>query len=135
MHIRLTRREPGGFEFGIIYGLIAMLALGAVRFLPVTGLMPDCVFRTLTGFPCPTCGSTRSLAHLSHGRLPAAFAMNPLVSLTVITLVVAMIGGILGRLFHWPRIRLVLSVFEADRMRKIGVLLALLNWLYLIFNL
>ncbi len=133
MHIEFARREPGGIEFGIIYGMIALLALVTARFLPFPGLTPVCVFKVVTGFPCPTCGSTRSLVHLSHGRFFDALAMNPLVATAVVVLVAALLWGTLTRLCHGPRIRLILSASEADRIRMVAVLALLLNWLYLIF--
>ena len=40
-------------------------------------LVPDCAFRSLTGFPCPGCGMTRSLLLLTELRLADAVAMNP----------------------------------------------------------
>jgi len=69
MHLTLKKRASGDIVFGLIYGTIAILALIAVRFLPVLELMPSCVFRAFTGIPCPTCGATRSLVHLANGNL------------------------------------------------------------------
>jgi hypothetical protein len=42
---------------------------------------PRCVLHALTGLECPGCGSTRALYFLLHGRLAAAFNMNPLAIL------------------------------------------------------
>ncbi len=80
MHVALRKRGQGDLDFGIIYGGIVLLGLLAGRYLPVLALAPPCVFRTLTGFPCPTCGSTRSLVFLSRGDLYSALAMNPLIA-------------------------------------------------------
>lgn len=46
-----------------------------------TGLFPACPFRTLTGFNCPGCGTTRGLHQLLHGNFVAAFELNPLTML------------------------------------------------------
>lgn len=43
-----------------------------------TGLYPLCLFRLLTGFTCPGCGSTRAMHQLLHGHVLAAFMLNPL---------------------------------------------------------
>ena len=40
-----------------------------------------CVFRGLTGLPCPTCGSTRAVGRLAALDLAGALAMNPLTTL------------------------------------------------------
>lgn len=39
---------------------------------------PVCLIKTLTGFSCPGCGSTRALHALLHLRFAEAFSLNPL---------------------------------------------------------
>ncbi|MEM6928925.1 MAG: DUF2752 domain-containing protein [Myxococcota bacterium] len=41
-------------------------------------LPPLCLWRNVTGLPCPGCGLTRSFTFLAHGHLDAAFRMNGL---------------------------------------------------------
>jgi Protein of unknown function (DUF2752) len=48
-----------------------------------SGIFPACPFHTLTGLNCPGCGTTRGLHQLLHGNLVAAFALNPLMVLTL----------------------------------------------------
>jgi hypothetical protein len=40
---------------------------------------PPCPFHLLTGLYCPGCGSLRAIHQLLHGRLVAAFGLNPLM--------------------------------------------------------
>lgn len=47
--------------------------------LAAGGWLPSCPFRTLTGLPCPTCGTTHALMALSEGRWQEAWLMQPLV--------------------------------------------------------
>ncbi len=44
---------------------------------------PPCLFRTMTGFFCPGCGTRSALIQLAQGNLYAAFRLNPLAVLTV----------------------------------------------------
>jgi len=44
-----------------------------------TGFFPICLFRAITGFTCPGCGSTRALHQLLHGHVLEAFMLNPLL--------------------------------------------------------
>ena len=37
-----------------------------------------CVFRNLTGLPCPFCGSTRSVGQILQGNFTEALAFNPM---------------------------------------------------------
>jgi uncharacterized protein DUF2752 len=46
-----------------------------------TGFFPACPFRTLTGFTCPGCGSSRGLHRLLHGDIVSALEFNPLMVL------------------------------------------------------
>ncbi len=41
--------------------------------------LPVCRFREWTGLPCATCGSTRMIEALLHGRILEAAAWNPLM--------------------------------------------------------
>ena len=36
-----------------------------------------CMFKEVTGLPCPSCGSTRALLLLARGRMYDSFMMNP----------------------------------------------------------
>lgn len=46
--------------------------------------MPPCLFKTLTGYPCPGCGGTRAAYALLHGDLLRALLINPLSCLLII---------------------------------------------------
>jgi hypothetical protein len=45
-----------------------------------------CLFKNVTGFPCPSCGSTRALLHILQGDLTGALSLNPIGFLLMITL-------------------------------------------------
>ena len=72
MQLSLKKRTAGRIEFEILFGFIALVAVAAARFLPVDLFAPACVFKSVTGFPCPACGSTRAVAHLAQGRFSSA---------------------------------------------------------------
>jgi hypothetical protein len=135
MHIVLNKRAPGQIEFGIIYGGIALLVLLAGRFLPVLALAPSCAFKTLTGVPCPTCASTRSIVYLSHGYIASAFFMNPLVLAGALAALVYLLYSLFTLLFDVPRIVVDLSGKEKGRIRALAALLIFSNWLYLVLTL
>jgi hypothetical protein len=48
-----------------------------------TGFFPACPFRSLTGFTCPGCGTTRALHQILHGHFATAFTLNPLLLLAI----------------------------------------------------
>jgi Protein of unknown function (DUF2752) len=66
---------------------VAAVTLGAVR-------IPDrphtlCLFRAVTGVPCPFCGGTTTAVDVGRGNLGAAVVANPLVFIGAIVLVLA----------------------------------------------
>lgn len=85
----LRLRAPvGRLPLGAIFGAIGVLATGAVGLLHLDHLgFPVCVFKLVTGVPCPTCGTTRALGRLFDLDLPGALAMNPLVTAGALFLV------------------------------------------------
>ncbi len=56
-----------------------------------TGFFPVCIFRLLTGFTCPGCGSTRAMHQLLHGHVLAAFMLNPLFLIAIPFLLFALL--------------------------------------------
>src|SRR5512143_2022666 len=104
MRLILQKRTQGRTEFGIIYGGIALLAIYVGRFVPVLSFAPSCVFKGLTGVPCPTCGATRSVVHLARGEFFASLGMNPLVSLCFVIAVLAFFYSLITLIVDIPRI-------------------------------
>jgi len=60
----------------VLLGLILAIALAFYRFDIDRG-PTVCVFRRVTGTPCPTCGLTRATALLLRGDWRAATALHP----------------------------------------------------------
>lgn len=111
------------------------LALAACAVTRVSGLdhagVSFCYFKALTGYACFTCGTTRALGHLARFDLPAAFAVQPLV--TAGTLALLLWGAIDAALVSSGRRTMIR--LEGRALRTVAVLvvgLATLNWLYLL---
>ncbi len=132
MRVVLEKKESGRIEHGIIFGGIALLALVAVRLLPLSSYAPACVFRHLTGIPCPTCGATRSMVFLAYGDIASAFTMNPLVAAGILLALFSFFYGSLTLLFDLPRIRVLLTEEERGAARWSSAVLLLVEWIYLI---
>ncbi len=135
MRIESAKRTPGQVELGLIFGGIALLALVAIRLLPVLPPAPACAFRSLTGFPCPTCGSTRAMVFLSGGDIFSAFLMNPLITAAVLFAVLYFPYGIMTLLFDFPRIRVRLTAGDGYTARWGFAGLLLAQWIYLFLHL
>jgi len=135
MRLYLKKRTPAQIEFGILYGSIAFLVLMAAWFMPHFAYLPSCTFKGLTGIPCPTCGATRCLVHLSHGGVVAAIALNPLVAVSFIAAILHLLYSLVMLAADAPRVQVTLTEHEKNTVRGAVLGLVLINWTYLICNL
>lgn len=79
---------------GLYWGAVAAASIGLAPFASrAAELAPACLFRSLTGLPCPTCGATRAVLALSRLDLSGALAFNPLAAVAVIAFLA---GGLIA---------------------------------------
>ena len=98
--------------------------------LAITPLLRPCVFRSITGFPCPSCGTTRAATAFLDGNLIAAFSANPLAAAGGLLFVV---GAPLATLWAVARWSLPVLPTPLPMWVRIGaVALIAANWLYVI---
>lgn len=78
-----------------IYWILSFLSLAGYAWVGYNLLNGDhsathtlCVFKNITGLPCPSCGITRSVLCLAHGDVAQALLINPLGLLAAVLLVV-----------------------------------------------
>lgn len=58
----------------VVVGLIILYGI----FDPAASIIaPKCLFKTLTGYDCPSCGGQRALHALLNGEVGRAFMLNP----------------------------------------------------------
>jgi Protein of unknown function (DUF2752) len=118
--------------WGLLLCGVGALGCAAVGLLHLDHLpFSVCMFKALTGLPCPTCGTTRAFARLFALDPTGALAMNPLA--VVLAAFVALWG--LAELALVPSGRSV--DFEASprlarALRIAAVTAAVVNWAYLI---
>ena len=129
MTIRPATKEERQLAFLWLAAAVSALALRPL-WLAITPLLRPCVFCSLTGFPCPYCGTTRAATTFLDGDLLAAFAANPLASVVGLLFVV---GAPLATLWAFARWPLPLLPTPLPLWVRIGaVLLLVVNWLYVI---
>lgn len=63
--------QPTGLLLVLVF--LAVIPVETLATFPVV-----CMWRNLLGMNCPTCGLTRAVACLLHGRFTDAFNFNPL---------------------------------------------------------
>lgn len=133
MEIYSRKDRPGLLvEYGLIYGILGILILFAARFFHLSSIPFVCPFKTITGLPCPTCGTTRAFIHFAHLNITEAFLINPLTSSFVIFGIILLFYSLSAFFLSPLRLSIKLSRRE-NRVIRFGVTgVIILNWLYLI---
>lgn len=127
LHNRPARQtDPEVLLLGASAGTLAWGGAWLAGGLP----LPQCAFHVITGCPCPTCGATRCVVALLHGRVSEALGWNPLVFTGLAAMALLNLYAIAVLAAGLPRVRLSLRGGEARFLRIACVLLLLANWAY-----
>jgi len=127
-------KVPRLFPLGFVFGLVGSVALTGFYFLlpyciPVIG---GCRFREWTGIPCPTCGGSRSIYALFHGRLGESFAQNPMVLIGALTLAGWFLLSLAAEVIPRREMEVELTRWEKILLRVLAVAFPLATWAYLL---
>jgi hypothetical protein len=136
--VQIVRRPlaPGETNHELLWlsvssGGLALAAMWLALGLP----WPICLFHTLTGHPCLTCGATRSAVAFFHARFLTAFQWNPLAFVFYCSLSIFNIYAFAVIIMHWPRLRILrLTPSEKTFIRGSIIALFALNWVYLLLT-
>ena len=64
----------------VVVGLFVLYGI----FDPTTSIIaPKCIFKTLTGYDCPSCGGQRALHAILNGEIGRAFMLNPFLFVAI----------------------------------------------------
>lgn len=95
----------------LIITALALVAAGAVTlcavFDPETHPAPKCIFKSLTGWDCPGCGTQRAIHAMASGDISAAWNFNPMLFFAIPLVILYFIseykgqGRLYGILHHW----------------------------------
>ena len=119
-------------RLGVIWGAIALAAAVLAHLAtPLAPLLPGCLFRELTGLPCPTCGTAHAALALARLDLPHAIAFNPLATLGALVFLVggvaAAVASLAGRPLAEPRL-------SGPAPRSAALLAVAANWTWLLLH-
>lgn len=77
----MKNKKSGKLVNYLLWLLIIATFLLFLNYIVFDSFYFKCIFRTLTGFDCPTCGMQRSIIALFSGEINKAFWHNPYLTL------------------------------------------------------
>ncbi len=134
MQVYRRSLAPAELDHELLWLLVSLGGFFSLRFWLSAHLpLPQCLFHSLTGLPCLTCGATRAAWQFLHGHFAASFAYNPLAFLCYCGLLAYDIYALAVITLRAPRLRVGnISAGEKRVARTIAVVLLAANWLYLL---
>lgn len=134
MQIRQRQLAPQEIDHELIWLLVSLGGFaGLAACLSAHLPMPRCIFHSLTGVPCVTCGATRSAWQFLQGHFWAALLFNPLAFLAYCGVLVFDFYALIILIGRRPRLRLEpLTQAEKSLARYLVIALLAANWIYLI---
>lgn len=129
MTARSATKEERQLAFLWLAAAVSAVALRPL-WLALAPVLRPCIFRSLSGIPCPTCGTTRAATAFLDGDLSAAFAANPLAAAAGLLFVAGAPLAALWAIARWPMP--VVPTPLPGWMRIGAVALIAANWLFVI---
>lgn len=97
-----------------------------------------CIIKNVTGYPCPSCGTTRAVLLLSEGKIIESLLLNPFGILVALIMTVCPIwiisDIILKKKTFYNTYKKTEATIRKPWLATILILLVLLNWIWNIYK-
>ncbi len=87
-HMWMTRRGNLIISAGLAFLAVLTSFLFHTGAVSITGILPPCLFRVVTGFRCMGCGATRSIQCFLRGDWGGSFFYNPMFFLVALLVLI-----------------------------------------------
>ena len=134
--MRVIRRPlaPGETDHELVWLCVSLVGLAlAAGWLAANLPWPHCVFLSITGHPCLTCGATRCTIAFFHADFLSAGKWNPLVFSVLCGLSIFDAYAFAVLVTRSPRLRIAqFTPLEKQFIRSLAIILLVSNWIYLL---
>ena len=97
-----------------------------------------CIIKNITGFPCPSCGTTRAVQLLLRGNVLASLQMNPFGILVALIMIIApfwiVLDLILKKETLYKSYKKTEKTIQIKWLAALLILLVMLNWIWNIYK-
>ncbi|WP_445453198.1 DUF2752 domain-containing protein [Flavobacterium sp. 25HG05S-40] len=97
-----------------------------------------CIIKNVTGYPCPSCGTTRAVSFFLEGNFVASLLLNPfgiLVAIMMFVFPVWILTDLLFKKDHFYRAyKKTEAIIRKPWLATILILLVLLNWIWNLYK-
>src|SRR5207237_4412964 len=134
MRLLWRRIPPDNFNHELVWLAVSIAAaVGGGIWLSLGLPWLRCPFLAVTGYPCLTCGATRSAIAFLHGNLFLAWTWNPLAFVALCGVGLFDLYALIVLVAHVPRLR-VIDWTQTDKnvVRITVVAVIAVNWIYLL---
>lgn len=112
--------------FGLIWLGIEYFYHGSITLCPI---------KNITGYPCPSCGSTRSIQALFKGDILQAILINPLGIISFLILIgillLISIDFLFKKEYYYQTYRWIEGYLQSNKLfSSLLILLILINWIW-----
>ena len=134
MRIIARPLAPREIDHELIILVASVASLGmAVGWFALHLPWPICLFHTISGHPCLTCGATRAAIAFFHLDFWSAWKWNPLVFTILYGLSIFDAYAFAVLVLRAPRLRIVqFTAAEKSFLRIVALVALLSNWIYLL---
>jgi len=131
---RLRQIKNSEIDHELIWLSVSIACLiGGIVWINLSIPVPQCIFKSVTGIPCPTCGTTRCIIYILSGEFQKAFKINPLAYIGILFIIIYNCYALITVVFRLPRFRdITLTGHSKFAIRTLIILIFIGNWFYLI---
>ena len=136
MKLRPHRLAASDVDHELIWTSVGLATLVVVWLMgdAVSEALGACAFHAVTGWPCPSCGSTRACLAFLRGDVMQAFRWHPVATLLPFAFAAYAVyaaGALAGR---WPRLRVEWSDEGWRLARALTLVVVAATWAFLIVD-
>lgn len=135
MKIRLGPRPARRvFDERPIFAVMFLAMFVMARWFPFQRNPYMCSFKQITGYPCFSCGMTRSWVHAVHGQVIEGLQQSPYGSFLFLLALAFTLWTVLRFAFRLPSLKFALSRWESAAVWAFFVVGLIGNWVYTIIT-